>query len=65
MGIESRFRLDGDVAIVTGAGAGIGRAIATLFADAGASVVVTDLKQEGAEKVAKEISRQRRKGDRP
>jgi 7-alpha-hydroxysteroid dehydrogenase len=56
MGVESRFRLDGDVAIVTGGGAGIGRAVARLFAEAGASVVVTDLKQEGAERVAKEIT---------
>jgi 7-alpha-hydroxysteroid dehydrogenase len=55
MGIESRFRLDGEVAIVTGAGAGIGQAIAKSFAAAGSAVVVTDLKQYGAEKVAVEI----------
>ena len=36
------FRLDGDVAIVTGAGAGIGHAISALLADAGAHVVVVD-----------------------
>ena len=36
------FRLDGETAIVTGAGAGIGRAIALLFANAGASVVAAD-----------------------
>jgi 7-alpha-hydroxysteroid dehydrogenase len=52
---NDRFKLDGQVAVVTGAAAGIGRGIARLFAEAGAAVVVTDLKREGAEAVAAEI----------
>ncbi len=39
MGLD-QFRLDGKVAIVTGAGRGIGAATATLFAEAGADLVI-------------------------
>lgn len=51
----AQFRLDGATALVTGAGAGIGRAIAETFAGAGAAVAVTDLDAAAAESVAQAI----------
>jgi 7-alpha-hydroxysteroid dehydrogenase len=51
----SLFRLDGKTAIVTGAGAGIGRGIALTFAGAGAAILVSDLKADAAKTVASEI----------
>ena len=47
--------LDGKVAIITGAGRGIGAAAAKLFASQGASVVVSDLDLAPAEEVVAEI----------
>jgi NAD(P)-dependent dehydrogenase (short-subunit alcohol dehydrogenase family) len=48
-------RLDGKVAIVTGAGQGIGRAIAVVLAREGAKVCVAELKAHRAERTAEEI----------
>ncbi|GAC1430211.1 MAG: bifunctional aldolase/short-chain dehydrogenase [Thermoanaerobaculia bacterium] len=47
--------LAGQVAIVTGAASGIGRAVATRFAEEGAHVVVTDIDEQLADEVAREI----------
>lgn len=55
MADTSLFSLGGQVALVTGAGAGIGRAISQVFASAGAAVVVTDRKAEAAIAVAEAI----------
>lgn len=49
------MRLEGKVAIVTGAGGGFGEGIARRFASEGAKVVVADLRGEAAERVAAQI----------
>lgn len=53
--IEEMYDLSGKIAIVTGAGNGIGKASAIMLAKAGASIVCSDLNLEYAEETAKEI----------
>src|SRR6188472_3899034 len=48
-------KLDNKIAIITGAGRGIGRGIAEKLAAEGATVVVTDIDQQSAETTAKEL----------
>ena len=55
MGILDSFRLDGEVAVVTGAGKGIGRAIAIGLAEAGADVTLASRTQSDLDAVADEI----------
>ena len=55
MDVLSLFRLDGHVAVVTGGGTGIGRAIAHGLASAGADVVVAGRRSAPLEQVSTEI----------
>ncbi|XP_068564124.1 uncharacterized protein zgc:113054 [Cebidichthys violaceus] len=53
--ILDRMRLDGQVAYVTGAGQGIGRAFAHALGEAGAKVAVVDLDRDKAQAVTEEL----------
>lgn len=49
------MKLQGKTAVVTGAGSGMGKEIALLFAREGAQVVVSDIQEQNAKNVAQEI----------
>jgi 3-oxoacyl-[acyl-carrier protein] reductase len=55
--VHSDFDISGRVAIVTGAGQGIGRAYARYFAEAGATTVVAELDPAKGEAVARELTK--------
>lgn len=54
---ESLFRLDGKVAIITGASRGIGEAIARLYSAYGATVIISSRKQEALDELAADINK--------
>lgn len=53
--MNALYRVDGQVAVVTGGATGIGHAIAKRLADLGALVVIADLNLEAAQKAVKEL----------
>jgi NAD(P)-dependent dehydrogenase (short-subunit alcohol dehydrogenase family) len=56
MSVAGAGRLEGKVAIVTGAAAGIGRATAVRFAAEGARLVVADVDEEGLQRLAAQVN---------
>lgn len=54
--LQDPFRLDDHVVVITGGAGAIGSAAGQLFAHQGANVVISDLNEEGAKQVAKEIA---------
>ncbi|MEL0537567.1 glucose 1-dehydrogenase [Staphylococcus debuckii] len=55
MNILEQFRLDDKVAIVTGGAMGLGQAMATALAQAGANIVIADIREDVAEATATTI----------
>ena len=61
MTIFDLFRLDGQVALITGGGGGLGSAMARAFADAGADIAVVGRSSAPLEKVCEEVSQRGRR----
>ncbi len=55
MRVLDTFKLDGRVAVVTGAAQGLGKAMAQALAEAGASIAIPDINGPGAHQAAQEI----------
>ncbi|HBJ36891.1 MAG TPA: short-chain dehydrogenase [Planctomycetaceae bacterium] len=55
MSIDKMFDLSGKVALVTGAAGSLGSAIATVYADAGADLLLVDIDGDGLCRLAKEL----------
>ncbi|MDD3251140.1 MAG: SDR family oxidoreductase [Lachnospiraceae bacterium] len=58
MGIIEKMRLDGKKIFVTGGARGIGKSVATAFAEAGADIAIVDVDIEEARKTAQELKDQ-------
>jgi NAD(P)-dependent dehydrogenase (short-subunit alcohol dehydrogenase family) len=56
VGIIEKMRLDGKHIFVTGGARGIGKSVATAFAEAGADLAIVDVDIDEAEKTAKELA---------
>ena len=61
MGVLDLFKLDGKVAVITGAGKGIGRGIALALADAGADIAVASRSKDELDRVVKEVQERGRR----
>ncbi len=59
--MQGSGKIEGKVALITGAGSGVGRAMANLFASQGARVVVADVLPERVKQVVLEISTPQKK----
>ena len=61
--LNSMYGLEGEVAVITGAGSGMGRASALLFAREGAMIVAADLNEETGQETGQATGK--RRSDRP